>query len=347
MINILVLGVGGNVSQGILKAINLSGIECRVLGACVTPDAVGFYWCDTSYISPYANEENFIPWLVDICNKERIDLVLTGVEENIFEIQKSINALKEKTNAKFIFSDTDKLEIGKDKLKTCVWLKENNCNYPEYCESKNLDKAKKLAEKTGFPLIAKPRNGKGSQGLVKVNNYSELKDICLHENYVIQECIGNENTEYTVGCYCDKNGNIKEIIIMHRYLKDGTTWKAEVVENYKIRDQAIKICKAFKPSGPLNIQLRINEKGEPVTFELNVRFSGTTPMRAHFGYNDVKAMIKEYVLNENIDDCFNIKKGTAYRYTNEMYVFGNHSSDAAIPDKNSINVYTDSFLGGS
>jgi len=34
-LQVLVLGVGGNVSQGILKALAASKIPCRVIGACI------------------------------------------------------------------------------------------------------------------------------------------------------------------------------------------------------------------------------------------------------------------------------------------------------------------------
>jgi len=33
---VLVLGVGGNVSQGILKALEISRLPCRVVGACMS-----------------------------------------------------------------------------------------------------------------------------------------------------------------------------------------------------------------------------------------------------------------------------------------------------------------------
>lgn len=104
---------------------------------------------------------------------------------------------------------------------------------------------------------------------------------------------------------------------MHRRLKNGTTIWAEVVENKEIKQEANKICQAYQPKGPLNIQMRLDKLGRPVCFEMNVRFSGTTAMRAHFGFEDVAAMIKEYILHESIDSCFHIQIGEAYRYDNE------------------------------
>ncbi|NOG51580.1 MAG: hypothetical protein HND48_20760 [Chloroflexi bacterium] len=40
-LTVLVLGVGGNVSQGILKALALSTLPVRVIGACVGPGVDG------------------------------------------------------------------------------------------------------------------------------------------------------------------------------------------------------------------------------------------------------------------------------------------------------------------
>jgi len=95
---------------------------------------------------------------------------------------------------------------------------------------------------------------------------------------------------------------------------------AEIIDNITIREECMKICTAFKPNGPLNIQLRMHN-GIPVCFELNVRFSGTVPIRARFGYNDVEAMIREYLFNEEINTLLKpLSKGRAYRYFNEFYM---------------------------
>lgn len=323
-VKILILGVGGNVSQGIIKALKNSNVEAELIGACISKDAVGLYMCDKAYIAPYANEKNFLPWLIDLCNKENIDIVLTGVEENIYAIMEQIELFNSKTNAIFIASDFEKLTIGQDKYLTCKWLEENNCNYPKYCRLEDSTAVETLIKEVGFPLVAKPCIGKSSRGVYLVKNRVELEEIMQKETepYVLQECVGDSETEYTVGCYCDKNGKFVDAIIMRRRVKDGSTFWAEVVENEVIYEEVKKICNAFRPQGPLNVQLRLNEAGQPVCFELNVRFSGTTPIRTHYGYKDVEAMIKEYVLDEDITECFNITKGQVFRYTDELYLDG-------------------------
>jgi len=82
--NVLVLGVGGNVSQGILKALALSALKCRVVAACITPEAFGLHTVDRAYVSPLANDPLFLNWLSEVCRKEKIDAVLSGVEPILY-----------------------------------------------------------------------------------------------------------------------------------------------------------------------------------------------------------------------------------------------------------------------
>ena len=318
-INILVLGVGGNVSQGIVTALRISKIPCRIIGACISADSLGLYMCDAAYISPRADDSSFVSWVADLCNKESVSIVFSGVEEVVFSLELNRLKLISLTSAIFISSNINQLNIANNKYLTVEWLKNNQLNYPKYAHYANLEDVHSLIRSCGFPLIAKPNKGKGSIGIIKLLSEKDL-ELIPNKDYCIQQYLGNEAQEYTVACYVDKTRTQQNLIIMRRELKYGTTFMAEIVENQVIRDECTNICNAFNPNGPLNIQLRLHEN-IPVCFELNVRFSGTTPIRARFGYNDVLAMIKEYVLNEDPRVAIRpASKGRVYRYFNEFYM---------------------------
>jgi carbamoyl-phosphate synthase large subunit len=319
-INVLVLGVGGNVGQGILKALKLSELSYNLINACVSSTSLGLYTGDKAYISPYANDESFIPWLIKVCNDEAIDIIITGVEEVIEILCINYDILSSQTKAVSVFSNGDQLKIGNDKFLTCEWLKNNQCNYPYYARTEHAEEIETILSKVGYPLIAKPRKGKGSQGIHIIHSNDELESIKTKKDYIIQEYIGDDTSEYTVGCYCDKHGDLVDCIIFHRELKFGTTFVASVVDNTAILNEVKKICNKFRPKGPYNLQFRLSKDGRPVCFEMNVRLSGTTPIRARFGFNDVEALIREYVLEESIHNFFHITKGTAYRYWDEFYI---------------------------
>jgi carbamoyl-phosphate synthase large subunit len=51
----------------------------------------------------------------------------------------------------------------------------------------------------------------------------------------------------------------------------------------------------LNPLGPANFQFRINRNNEPTVFEINGRFSGTTPLRALVGFNEVEMVLHKMV----------------------------------------------------
>ena len=339
-IQVLVLGMGGNVSQGILAALRNSTLKIRIVGACVSEESVGLYMCDSAFISPYAEADLFIPWVINICNQENIDIIFSGVEQIVYALEMHSQTIKKQTKAIFISSTLDKLQIGNDKLLTVQWLKENKLNFPLFAESNNKNSIDELIKNCGFPLIAKPRKGKGSIGIHLIKSLNDIENLNL-EDYILQEYLGDESQEYTVACYVDKNEKVQDLIIMRRELKYGTTFKAEIVQNKAIKEECNKICSAFMPKGPLNIQLRIHN-GIPICFELNVRYSGTTSIRARWGYNDVEAMIREYILGDAIHEVLKPhQEALVYRYFNEQYIDKNMyeslRNSKGIPDVSQYN----------
>ena len=70
----------------------------------------------------------------------------------------------------------------------------------------------------------------------------------------------------------------------------------------------------------LNVQLRNTDRG-PVPFELNIRCSGTSAFRAHFGYNEPEMLIRHYVLGEPIS-APEVRPGFVFRYWNEIFLEG-------------------------
>jgi carbamoyl-phosphate synthase large subunit len=306
--NVLVLGVGGVVSQGIVKVLR-STLDVKIIGACVDQNAAGFQWCDKTLISPYAHDHNFMRWLKSVCTLERVEVILSGVEEVLLELAKNRDELPV-----CIVSDQDSLITTQDKLRTAWWLRGNDFNYPITVTDKT--EVAPMFGTTRHLLIAKQRKGKGSAGLITITNQAELDYALTKTDYIYQEYL--KGPEYTVATWSDRAGQVRGCITFRRTLKDGTTVYAEAVDEPTVRDEAIRIATALQPMGPCNIQMKLTERG-PVCFEINNRFSGTTPIRARLGWNDVEATLRHYVLGEEARDMSIIMQGRAVRYWAEWY----------------------------
>ena len=317
-LSLLVLGVGGNVSQGILKALAASALPSRTIAACISPLSLGLYRSDLALLSPLADDPDFAQWVEATCAAEGIDAVLSGSEPVLEALAPAADGIRERTGAVCLVSSPEVLRIGQDKLLTARWLERAGLNHPRSAAADDPTAVEALVESAGLPLLAKPRRGKSAEGVAVVRTRTELGGYAGRSDMLIQEHLP-DGAEYTVGCVSDRDGRVAGSIAMRRELAAGTTLRAEIGDFPEVRAQATAVAEALRPRGPLNVQLRDREGGEPVAFELNVRFSGTTPMRARAGFNEVEAALRHFVLGEPIA-LPSVTSGTVLRYWNEMYV---------------------------
>jgi carbamoyl-phosphate synthase large subunit len=316
---VLVLGVGGNVSQGILKALRLGGLDCRVVGACTSAAAMGLYTCDKAFLSPPAADQGFLDWLVGCCRTESVRGILSGVEPVLAVLSRHRDTLLRETGAVAVVSSAEVLGVCGDKLRTSRWLREHGLAAPRSADAGDLAAAAALGREAGYPLIAKPRGGKGSGGVFLVAGEGDLESVRDLGGYLVQEHVGDPGEEYTAATFSDGDGAVRGCIVIRRELQAGTTYRARVEEFPEVRRETLRIAAALRPLGPCNMQFRMRGR-QPVCFEINARFSGTSPMRARFGFNDVEAAVRHLVLGEAPRDLPWIRQGVALRYWNELYL---------------------------
>jgi carbamoyl-phosphate synthase large subunit len=176
-----------------------------------------------------------------------------------------------------------------------------------------------LVEACGYPLLAKPRIGKAAEGVALLHRPADLEGVRGRDGVVVQEYLGTPEEEFTAGCVCDADGVLRATIVMRRELSFGTTVRAEVGGYPEVRAVAERVVSELTPAGPCNVQLRLRD-GEPVPFELNVRFSGTASARARLGFNEVDAVLRNLVLGEPVPDLPAATGRVMLRYWNEVYV---------------------------
>ena len=317
-VTVLVLGVGGNVSQGIVKALRSGPTPVRIVGACISPLSAGLYASDIALISPRADGADFVDWVADVCLREHVKAVFSGVEPVLLALAPRAASLRERTGAIVVTSSPAVLAIGQDKLVTARWLKERGLPYGRAADAGDREAVDALVAETGFPLVVKPRSGKGAQGVLVVHDEAALAAAAA-DGLIVQEHLGTEDQEFTAGGFCDADGTLRGMIVMRRTLVSGTTAMACAGDFPDVREISERVVRERAPTGPCNVQLRVHE-GVPTPFELNVRFSGTTPIRARLGFAEVDLALRHLVLGEAAEDLRVVTEGVALRYWDELYV---------------------------
>lgn len=313
MINVLITGTGGGVGQSIFKALRLSKLKLRIIAADMHPLGVGIYRGDRGYLVPAANDPAYVDAIITICTKEEIDVVFVGSDPELPVMAKHKGRIEKETGAKVVISSPEKITIGNDKWETYRFLKKSGLPYPESVLPEDRDE---LVAKTGFPVLIKPRGGSASKDVYVVKNREELEVFVKRvKNAVIQEYLLPDDEEYTSGVVMFE-GDLLGIFTMKREIKGGNTYRGFIDDFNEVREAVAKVAKKFSPFGPSNFQMRLTERG-PVTFEINPRFSGTTGIRAYYGFNEPEAVIN-YLIHGKKEPLVP-KKGVVMRYMNEVY----------------------------
>lgn len=300
MKNILITGAGALLGQGILRCLNLSKTKHRIISADPDIRSTGHALADKSYKIPFAKELDYLERVEEIIVKENIDLIFVGTDPELLVFSKHQTYLESKYGLKVIVSNSNVINIANDKWLTAEFLKANNFPYPLSALTIDPDRISLLKRSANYPLIAKPVDGARSKGIEVIMNEEDLVRVCSYKNnLVVQEMLDDDQGEFTTGCVVIE-GRCLAIVSLVRDLRDGNTWRTYRNENTSIYDQQISmIAEKLGVEGPVNFQYRIKD-GRPVIFEINCRFSGTTPIRLIYGFNEVEAIANYYLFKKEI-----------------------------------------------
>jgi len=312
--NVLVTGAGGGVGQGVIKSLKMiKDMDIKIVAADMSELATGLYAADAAYLVDRCDSNEYLETLGNIFRKESIDFYIPGtdVELKFCAINKQL--IMDEFNVHTVISSTEVINISDNKYKTSSFLREGGFNYPKTDYLKDID-----INNIEYPVIVKPSVGYGSIGVYKVNNLDELiPHLEDTNNFVIQEFVGNEDTEYT--CTVVKIGiELSPVLVLKRILRSGDTYRAEPVESEKIEQYVLDVASKLEIDGGCNFQLRLDTHGKPKIFEINSRFSGTTPFCAQIGFNPVEFYLKKSLgLESNINIDYS---SIILRYWSEVVV---------------------------
>lgn len=288
---VLVTGAGALLGQGIIRSLTeLAGTkDYEIVATDPSRESAGLYWADRGCLVPMASEENYTTELCRIIDKLRPDVIIPGTDVELPKLAEARDAIEARFSTHLIVSSPEVVRVADDKLLTSRFFSSKGIPAPISCMP---SEAKALVENIGFPLIVKPRVGARSVGVYRVDSLQELEyAISRNSNPVVQECVGDDGHEYTAGTICF-DGKCRAVIVMRRDLRDGNTYRSHVVADPSLVEQVTRFAEALDAYGPANFQFRVDRDGVAKVFEINARFSGTTPLRARAGFNEVDMCIR-------------------------------------------------------
>jgi carbamoyl-phosphate synthase large subunit len=319
--NVGVSGVGGAVGQSIMKALSVSKLPVNVFAIDVHPLSAGLFMAEEAMVLPKPEARGGLSGWEQGLRENGVDSLIPGSDHDLPPLASVREEWERNGLCNVLVSDPELIQAGRDKALTCEALKNAGLPAPESVWDLTLEEAIAWAKSNGYPVILKPREGSASRGVVLVQNLEELTFYFPRTpKPIIQEYLSKsgQDEEFTCAVFVDKTGTSTGTFMARRELNSGTTYRAEIGFWPEINDLLVAIGSALRPRGVLNVQIRMTERG-PVPHELNVRCSGTTAIRAHFGYNEPEMLLRHYVLGEEVSQP-DTRIGYAFRYWNEVFL---------------------------
>lgn len=310
----MVTGAGGGVGQGIIKSLKLiSDLKIRIIAADMSEKAAGLYAADAAYIVEKCSSDTYLNTLENIFKKENIKYYFPGTDVELLFCAQHKDFIKETYGVHTIISSLETISIADDKYKTAQFLKRHNFPSPHtiYADQVNFNDVQ-------YPVIVKPAVGCRSIGVYVAHNEKELRQYTNDPSgIVIQELIGTDDSEYT--CTIVKvNNELSPPLVLKRVLRSGDTFRAEPIKSTVIEKYVTDVASKLDIDGGCNFQLRVDKDGIPKIFEINSRYSGTTPFCSQIGFNPVEFYLKK---KEEIEYSFEINYAAiVLRFWSEVVV---------------------------
>ncbi|NHJ32591.1 MAG: ATP-grasp domain-containing protein [Asgard group archaeon] len=240
---------------------------------------------------------------------DQVDYALTLAPESK-GILKDLSSIIVNSQATFLGSQPDSIEQAGDKLQTMNLAKELGLSVPAtFSPSYNdsFDNILSEVDVLGYPLIVKPIDGVGCQGLTKVTNPSDLRfglqaahAVTSMDNCIVQEFI--KGTPISTSLLVNGE-NVVPISINHQNLRMDSKKKigdyvgGEVpysIPEYKdeIIETSVKLVEQMNLNGFIGVDLVVGEDG---VFVIEVNPRVTVPFIA------INELTNKNVANELIE----------------------------------------------
>lgn len=322
-LRVLVTGAGSGVGQAIAKALRISDLDVTVVFADIDPLNPGFHRAAESVLIPRVEEPGSLERVIGIIAANRIDAVMIGSVFDMMFFAEHRAEIERTTGALVVVSPPDVIAMATDKWLTAEYLRQHGLPHPRTILVEDVDTAMAGARELPYPVIVKPRFGRASQSVHVIKDSERLYHaLRLIDEPIVQEMIAPPSqklaAEYTCSFVKRASGAVIGPFTARRSLRSGHSWVVEAGDFTALHPLLLDIAREVPCFGPFNVQLMVGPSG-PVPFEFNPRFSGTTAMRAHFGFNEPAMVLRAERLGERVETPA-YADGTAFRFLEEVYV---------------------------
>ena len=317
---VVITGCGRH-SKSLVQSLknNVDGREVEVIGINNSPANILRSDVDEAIIAPSITDPDYIDWLLDLCTREKVDVILPYITSELPILAANREKL-ESEGTKVSVASERTLMVANDKVELARM-------FPEYMPKQTVVRssaevrsfARSIGYYTGTPLCCKLADKCGGTGFaildekkyldigsfnkMGVNRYISIDQLCeiadkVDADIILQEYVDGD--DYSV-CVLADHGKVKTLCGFIGYsMEYGAVTQGEIVRNDWAYTLAYKLTEKLELDGNACFDFIIRRTGRPVLLECNPRISATIPFIAKAGADLVYLRCKQ-LLGEPID----------------------------------------------
>ncbi len=333
--NVLITAAGNVYMPGTMACLKQNGErEIRLVGADMSADPTILQMCDAAYPVPRGDDPAYVDALLDICKKEKIDVLLP-----IMSVE--LNALAENRDrfaavgTRVSVSEPAALAIANDKKRLLDALRGQGLPCADYASVGSVEELREKAALLGYPekrVCVKAARGSGSRGFRILDARASRFDLFLHEKPsagvlrleelaaileeadVFPELLVMEylpGAEYSVDLLADQGKTLVGCCRKSLRMENSIMLDAQIVDAPEVLALCSRVTEQLGLDGNIGFDLRLRADGTPLILECNPRITAGIPYFALAGVNLPYLCVK-HLLGEELPPC-QLRYGTVVK----------------------------------
>jgi carbamoyl-phosphate synthase large subunit len=279
-ITVLVTSAGSAPAVAVIQALlQQQERPVRVVAGDMEPLSVGFHLAHAHALIPRASDPAFFDRLLEVCRRNSVTVVFPIIDEELqFFADRSSDFGPHGIHV--VTNSPAAVRVAKDKWLTAHWCGQHGVRTPRTWLPDRREAAPQ------FPLVVKPRAGRGSAGVHLVSTEHELEyQLERGDHLLIQEYI--DGPEFTVDILTDRGGKVLSAVPRERLMtKAGMCVKGRTINRTQLLELSVQIAEAFPLAPRGNIQFKQSRRdGEYYLIEVNPKFGAGLPLTTAAGVN--------------------------------------------------------------
>ena len=287
MKDIRILFLAPNWRVSLLRSFKKStAITIFMVGADSDSYSAALNVVDKSYVIPEFSEPTCVEKIQAICAKENIHAILPITNKAIDFMDKN-RAGFDGGDLLLYLADHNRIQTSNDKRRLAEFFAQEDFASPDL-----IDPKKPFPR---FPLIAKDPYGEGGKNCFKIEDQTEFDFYSKKlPNHIFQRFV--QGREFSIDWFSNKKGLPVVVVPRERLVaRAGEVMVSRIELIPDIIESAKRLGTRLQLRGPANFQGFLEESGEFLFTDVNLRFGSGVLHTIHAGANIPEMMLQELV----------------------------------------------------